>query len=285
MKKDGFLKRVRGAKDLFTEMFQRYRSHEISRQSAAMSYYMFFATFPILIFTSSLLGVLQFETGEVLELAAAVLPAAVVELCREYLAYVTQTANRTLLWFSLVFSVYFPMRAANCLMRGVRKAYGTSNAVGIVRHYFRLFVYALGLGGMLAVALVFSLAGKKLLLLVFQNKQFPLYLIGLWHYLRFVILALFLFAAIGAFYALAQEIPRWGRKVFPGTVLALAAWVLLSLGFSFYVENLSNYSVIYGALGAVIVLLMWLYYSAAALLLGAEFNAMLWERKRKGDFS
>ena len=58
-------------------------------------------------------------------------------------------------------------------------------------------------------------------------------------------------------------------------VVSLAAWMTLSIGFSFYVENLSSYSVIYGTLGAVIVLMIWLYLTATILIMGAELNAAL----------
>ena len=68
----------------------------------------------------------------------------------------------------------------------------------------------------------------------------------------------------------------------PGALLALVAWMLLSIGFSFYVENFANYSVIYGTLGAVIVLLVWLFLSAATLIMGAEVNGMIreWHQNR-----
>lgn len=55
----------------------------------------------------------------------------------------------------------------------------------------------------------------------------------------------------------------------------MTAWMIVSIGFSVYVENFANYSVIYGTLGAVIVLLMWLYMTSFILILGAEYNASL----------
>ncbi len=61
----------------------------------------------------------------------------------------------------------------------------------------------------------------------------------------------------------------------PGIAAALTSWMIVSIGFSFYVENFANYSIIYGTLGAVIVLLIWLYMTAAILILGAELNVAL----------
>ena len=61
----------------------------------------------------------------------------------------------------------------------------------------------------------------------------------------------------------------------PGVVFSLAAWMILSAAYSFYVENFANYSVIYGTLGAMIVLLIWLYLTAIVLIMGAELNDTL----------
>ena len=74
----------------------------------------------------------------------------------------------------------------------------------------------------------------------------------------------------------------WAAVVILAGMLALLAWMLLSMGFSFYVENFANYSVIYGTLGAVIVLLVWLFLSAATLIMGAEVNGMIreWHQNR-----
>ena len=69
-----------------------------------------------------------------------------------------------------------------------------------------------------------------------------------------------------------------------GALCALVAWMLLSVGFSFYVENFANYSVIYGTLGAVIVLLIWLFLSAATLIMGAEVNGMIQVRHQNQHF-
>lgn len=94
-------------------------------------------------------------------------------------------------------------------------------------------------------------------------------------YLRFALLATIMFAVVGLLYAVAQDRKNRVRTIMPGVVLAMVAWLVVSIGFSAYVENVADYSVIYGTLGAVIVLLVWLYLTSFVLILGAEFNAAL----------
>ena len=93
--------------------------------------------------------------------------------------------------------------------------------------------------------------------------------------LRFVIWGTVVFAAVGLLYAMAQDVRRSGRSIVPGALASLAAWMALSAGYSYYVEHFANYSVIYGTLGTVVVLLIWLYLTAAALIMGAEWNDAL----------
>ena len=179
------------------ELISRYHSHDIPRQSAALSYYILFALFPILIFISTLLGLLQLDVASILRVLDTVMPRAAVELCGAYLEYVGQTASPSMLWFSLIFSIYFPIRAANCLMRGVRRAYGLEGGVGLFAYYLRLLLYTVSLLLVLAVALVLTTVGQRLLTYFTAHLSFSPYLIELWHYLRFVVLAVFLFAALG----------------------------------------------------------------------------------------
>ena len=93
-------------------MAQRYLRHRVGIQSAALAFYLLFSIFPFLIFISALLGLLQLNVAEILQAAGEFLPREVVSLMGIYLTYVGANSNLRLLLFGLLFSVYFPMRAA-----------------------------------------------------------------------------------------------------------------------------------------------------------------------------
>ena len=99
--------------------------------------------------------------------------------------------------------------------------------------------------------------------------------IDLWGDLRFLVLGGVMFAAVGLLYAAAQDCRQSVWSIIPGVAAALAGWMVVSAAFSFYVENFANYSVIYGALGTIIVLMMWLNITAVVLIMGAEVNGVL----------
>ena len=84
-------------------------------------------------------------------------------------------------------------------------------------------------------------------------------------------------------YYLLPDVEQRFKFITPGSVVAVVIWVLASLGFSFYVSRFGSYEVSYGALGGVIILLLWMWISSLAVLLGAEINAIIEHRSPEGS--
>jgi len=260
-----------------TGTLRRYFVHDVARQAAALAYYLLFAMFPILIFISSLLGLLELDLTAIVRVLTPLLPAGVVNLLMAYLGYVSLSSSRSMLWFGLVFSIWFPMRSANCLMGAVRRAYHLPRPRRPVVYWWKVLLYTVFLLVTMVVTLALMTVGQRMLAAL---GAVPEVFVRLWVPLRFAVLGVVVFAAVGLLYAMSQDERRRGREIVPGVVFAVAAWVALSAAYSFYVENFANYSLIYGTLGTVIVLLIWLYLTAAVLILGAEINDTLIRMRR-----
>ena len=262
-------------------------AHEMWQSAAALTYYFLFALFPMLIFVSNLLGLLDLNVSAITAALLRIVPKDVVELLETYLNYVQQESNGVLLWFSLAFSVWFPLRAVRSLTRGVRRAYQLDRPDSPVKHTFRQAVFTLLFLVIIIVALVFSVLGRRFVSLVVtwlglgKLVQIPSLLLQLWQYLRFAFVAALMFAIIVMLYLVALGNHCTVRSLMPGTLLSLVTWLTVSIGFSVYVENFGRYSLIYGTLGTVIVLLVWLYMTSFVLLLGAEFNGALYAIRRE----
>ncbi len=89
---------------------------------------------------------------------------------------------------------------------------------------------------------------------------------------------IFILAAL--YYYTPSKRLRW-RDVLPGAIFATIAWIIASMGFSFYVDNFNNYSRLYGSIGAVIVFLVWLYLTSIIVITGGEINALLVSSREK----
>ena len=104
-------------------MVRRYLRHNVAIQAAALAFYLLFTIFPLLIFVSALLGLLNLDVAAILRALDSILPAEILGLLEVYLTHVGANQSPQLLLFGLFFSLYFPMRATNALMRAVRTAY------------------------------------------------------------------------------------------------------------------------------------------------------------------
>lgn len=253
--------------------------HNVGKNGAALAYHILFALFPLMIFASNLLGLVDLDVASITRFLARVLPRDIVDLLGAYLAYVSENSSSTLLVFSLVFTIYFPMRATKGLMDDVRLAYHLEKPKRRVSYAIRQLVYTLVLLVVIALTLLLSTMGRQVLTYITDMlpalAQVPDILLKVWHYIRFIPLGIIMFGALAALYAMSQDQRQPVSSILPGAGIALVAWLAVSIGFSFYVENFANYSVIYGTLGAVIVLLTWLYMTAVILILGAELNTAL----------
>ena len=286
---------------LVRHLVEQYFDHKVNRSAAAMTYYLVFSFFPLITLGSSILSFLQlppdFTAGQV----QGILPPQVVDIVSSFLGHVNQTPSGGLFAFSLIFSLYSPMRAADYLLECIGVAYNTENHRSAWKHTLIVVLFTISLPIMLLVSLVVLVMGENLLTFLSLHLPIAEHQISLWVNRRFLYLAAIIFAVLCALYWLGPGIRPRVRHVLPGAAAAMVALLAISMGLSYYVENIGNYSVVYGSLGAIMVLLLWLYLSSMALIMGAEFNRALgklrgervWAREKreqppapptKGDF-
>lgn len=256
-------------------LIQRYFRHRVGVQSAALAFYLLFMIFPFLIFISALLGLLRLNVTAILLVLGEFLPRDVMDIVRAYLLHVGANPSPQLMLFGLFFSIWFPMRATNALMVSVRTAYHLGPPRRAVIHQMKTLLYTVVLISTIALTLTLMTVGERLLGYAVGNFRLPLFAAELWARMRFPAAAAAGYFALFFLYALAQDGLRPWRDLWPGTLAALAAWMGLSWLYAVYVDNFAHYSLLYGSIGTVVVLMIWLYMSANVLILGAELNGTL----------
>ena len=187
-----YLERHRFLKGAYL-MGRRYFDHHVGRDSAALTYYLLFAIFPLLIFLSNLVGMMSFDISQFLAGLHTIMPQQALDIIEQYLIYVGRDSSRQLLWFSLVFSIYFPYRAANALMASVRRAYGEKTPTHFLRYQLKLLLYTLSLIIIIIISIALSVMGERVLNFVSDYLANYIILsdasIRMWASLRFLLLA------------------------------------------------------------------------------------------------
>ena len=134
----------------------------------------------------------------------------------------------------------------------------------------------------IAAALALMTVGDRILSYAVVHFRLPFFVAEAWTKLRFPVVAVLCYFALFLLYALAQDVRQPWRNIWPGTLAALTAWMAVSWLYAFYVDNIANYSLLYGSIGTVIALMIWLYMSSVVLIMGAELNGTIMSLRKDG---
>ncbi|MBW7849679.1 MAG: YihY/virulence factor BrkB family protein [Rhodospirillales bacterium] len=275
---------LRGWWDIFWRVKRETGRDNLSIVAAGVAFHAIFALFPALAAIVSLYGLVAdpAEVERQLGLLEGVVPADVHRLIGDQLNALATTSG-TALSLSLAFSVLLALWSAT---RGTNAIIAAANIVfeeEEKRGFFKLTAVslALTLGGVLfAVTALIFVAVLPAVVGLLDLGGLGRLIISL---VRWPILGLLVIVGLGLVYRYApsRETAKW-RWVSWGAVTATLLWLIASILFSLYVANFGSYNETYGSMGAVIVLLAWLYVSAYVVLIGAELDAEM-ERQTARD--
>lgn len=270
----GQIKKRKGWQKVILLTIQGYFDNKVGRNAAAMTYYLLFAMFPFFIFVTSLLGLLHLPTLTLDGQITRFLPEDVVAFLNLAIEHITKSSNNALLTFGLVFSVWFPFRAVSNLMEAINDIYGEEKSGS---HSIRTAILTALTIVLTPAMLLLLLLGERVLGFVGEYIPISAEFITGWSRMRFVPMAAALLFMLSAVYFFSPSKIQKARYILPGAILSMGVWMLFSLIFSYYVDHMGRYSIIYGSIGVIIALLVWMDWSMIAMLMGAVFNVALKE--------
>lgn len=253
---------------------QNFSAHDMSSYAAALAYQVFFSLFPFLIFLIALLGFLEVPEffDWLRQEAAALLPAQAMSQVDGVIDQIEQPQGG-LLSFGIIVALWSASAGMRATMNALNVAYHVPEGRPVWKRLLLSVLYTVGLAAMLALAAGLMSFGPQAIGWVGDQLGLGAVTLTLWNLLRWPLAAALLMFTVAIIYYVAPDVEQELRFITPGAVLAVAVWLAASLGFAFYVQNFADYSATYGSIGAIIVLLLYLYLSAAILLFGAEINA------------
>ena len=272
----------RGWKDILIRAYNDSNEKNISLVAGGVTYYVLIALFPGLAALVSIYGLVadphQVET-QMNALSNMLIPSA-KQLIGTELHQLVTTSSGTLgfgVVIGILIALYSASRGMSGMISAVNIAYGEKETRSFIKFNLLALVMTIGLliGGVIVLALVAVLPAA--LSTTSGILKWVAYIV------EWPVLVLFMIGMLAVLYryAPARDEPQW-EWTSPGAIAASILWVVSSILFSIYVAHFGNYNKTYGSLGAVIVLLTWLWLSAYLVLLGAEINGES-ERQTKKD--
>ncbi|SEL61677.1 membrane protein [Stigmatella aurantiaca] len=261
-------------KNLLGDLRQEWKRNKLSDAAAALTFYGVLSFFPFLLLLVALAG-LVIPPAQVQALIGELgreVPAAFRQLPSEQLAKLTAGPSIGLLTFSALAAVWSAAAGVASLITALNTAYGVKESRP------RWKVYGIALWMMLAGALLALLAGLVAVAAPALATRLGQPWVALVGWLRLPLAAMLMMLLWTALYSVLPDVRHKFKFITPGSVVGVLVWLAASLGFSFYVSHFSTFGITYGALGGIIVLLLWMWISALALMLGAELNAVLARR-------
>lgn len=274
---------IRRQVNLLIHLIVKIKRDDVFALSSQLAYYLMLSFFPFILFLITLVGFSRLSSTEVLNGLNALLPQSIVDLTTSTITEVFDNQYTGLLGVSVLLMIWTSSSAFRAIIKGVNKAYNFKDNRSFIK---RAIISMLGI---LALALIILLS---LFMLVFGDvisgyirDVVPFYkaLLFLWNMFRYAfifVVMIFIFVTI---YCISPARRLKIKEVIPGAIFSTIGWVIVSFGFSFYINNFNNYSRFYGGLGAVFILMTWLFLISMIFILGVEINCVLSQIKQRNN--
>ncbi|HUK34855.1 MAG TPA: YihY/virulence factor BrkB family protein [Vicinamibacterales bacterium] len=252
--------------------------------AAELAYFWFLAPFPALLFAVALAAYLPVQSliDTAVRTLALIAPGDVLVIVRDQLVQITHVRHAGLLTFSLFAAVWSGSSGMMAIIDTLNQAYHVKDT----RPWWRVRALAIALTLALAtlalVSLALALAGPYLAQWMATSLHLGSTFAWTWRIAQWVLIVGLLVTALEWIYYFAPDVRHQWVWITPGSLTAATLGLVLSLGFQWYASHFGDYQKTYGAIGGVIVALLWLYGSGLAILIGAELNAAIEHVRTRG---
>lgn len=262
-------------------LWHRIDEDDLPGLSAQLAYYFLLSLFPLLIVLFTLLPYIPIPHQDMLGLIRDFAPVEAMDLIEKNVHDIMNDRNGGLLSFGIIGTIWSASNGIEAIVKAFNKAYNVKESRSFIVSRGMAILLTFGMILVLILAIVLPIFGREIGLFLFSRMGYTTEFIRLWDTLSRLVSAIILFLIFTGLYWIAPNVKLKCRSAFPGAAFATIGWIISSLGLTFYVGNISNYSLTYGSIGAIIVLMIWLYISAFIIILGGEINAFYSEKNRK----
>jgi membrane protein len=264
-------------KGLAVRVWHEILDDDVLGQSAKLSFYLLLALFPMLIVFTTLFGFFA-QSRELrdalLEYFRQVVPRSAFRLVHETLNQITEGAGGGKLSLGILGTLFAASSGIAAIIDGLNNAYEIKDH----RPWWKVRLMALwltlGFSAFTVIAMLLVLLGPRIGHMLAARVGHEDLMRWLWDVGRWPVAFVIVMLTVNLLYRYAPDLKRWTLPFFtPGALVAVLLWIVASWGFRIYLRYFNSYNATYGSLGAVVILMLWLYLTGAAILIGAEVNS------------
>jgi membrane protein len=265
------------------EVFRRAGENRLPGLSAEIAYNAIFALFPAILAMLAAIGLLNIPESSFRYMTRqldGIMPKEAIVLVQEFLRQLQMGKSQQLFSLSFVASIWVSSNVMSATMAALDQIHRIPRSR--IRPFWKAKLVAIGLSlgtlsFLIAALLTIVLSEVGIRLLADHSGWMSNSLLRLWYRLNLPIALGIVSLSLRFIYRYGTSYRRREIPVSPGALLAAILWMLLSIILRIYIEHFGDYNQVYGAIGAVIILLLWLYLSAFAVLLGSQLNVVVGE--------
>ncbi len=253
--------------------------------AAEQAYYYMLSVFPLLVLALSIIPYLNIDPQKLIEFLHTMMPQETVSIFEESISDFVNNPSGGLLTVGILGTIWSASNGMNAFIGAMNQAFNVEESRPF--YLVRLLSIGLTLGLIFAFLIAFFLPvfGGIIISQVEELIDIPGSTAIILNVLRFFIAFFVIFIIITALYRIAPDVNKSLKELLPGAIVATVIWQLVSIGFSFYVSNFGNFSATYGSLGGVIILMLWLFITGLALVIGGEINAIYHKDRIKSNLN
>ena len=265
------------------EMVDLYFSKRVARSAAELAYFLILSIFPVLICLNGFIGLLHVDIRAVLAELEGLIPGETMGIILDYVAYISANQSTALFVAGVTMTLFSASAAFRSLMDIMDDIYERKSYTGL-RQIVASVIFSVLLLVTIYLSLVVLLTGNWLFQLIGRFFHLdPGDLPWDWQWLRFLILFALVFLFVLLVYRMAAPRGKPRPPLFTGALIASAVLVAASMIFSWFIGMSTRYSLVYGSITSVVILMIWLYLCGNILILGNVFNCV-WYRHKKVRF-
>ncbi len=261
--------------DVVSFFFKGVYEGAVTMRAASVSFSLFLALFPGIIFIFTLIPYVPIDGFQenIFEVLSQVLPTSAYAAAEETIFDIINTKRGNLLSLSFIMALFFATNGTLALLTSFTYSYHKIDFKNIWQQYLSSLMLTVVLSVMALFSLVLVSLGKTFLMHLASKGLFEYSMMNYIMAGRLIILIFTVQLGISLLYNFGSVKGKQWKFFSPGSILATVLIIISSLAFGYYVDNFSQYNKLYGSIGTLMVIMLWIYVNAIGLIIGFELNA------------